>query len=160
MKMMNTKTLIKKAMELMTTTLPKMKMMTKKLTKMMMMIAMMTMTKTLTKMKMIVLWRRLRLSCFSTPMPPRNHCNNSIMLLVFMVILVNAMMIMVILVNAMMMMVMTMIVVMMRPMMVKMNPNHHFVCALWGDIRGRKISINFTLQLNINCNVHLSNIAS
>ena len=81
------------------------------------------------------------------------------MLLVFMVILVNAMMIMVILVNA-MMMVMTMIVVMMRPMMVKMNPNHHFVCALWGDIRGRKISINFTLQLNINCNVHLSNIAS
>ena len=80
--------------------------------------------------------------------------------LVFMVILVNAMMIMVILVNAMMMMVMTMIVVMMRPMMVKMNPNHHFVCALWGDIRGRKISINFTLQLNINCNVHLSNIAS
>ena len=30
MKMMNTKTLIKKAMELMTTTLPKMKMMTKK----------------------------------------------------------------------------------------------------------------------------------
>ena len=150
MKMMNTKTLIKKAMELMTKTLPKMKMVTKKLTKMMMVIAMMTMTKTLTKMKMIVLWRRLRLSCFSTPLPPRNHCNNSIMPLVFMVILVNAMM----------MMVMTMIVVMMRPMMVKMNPNHHFVCAPWGDIRGRKISINFTLQLNINCNVHLSNIAS
>ena len=80
--------------------------------------------------------------------------------LVFMVILVNAMMMMMKVVVTMMTMVMTVIVVMMRPMMVMMNLNHHFLCALWADIRGRKISINFTLQLNINCNVHLCNIAS
>ena len=83
------------------------------------------------------------------------------MLLVFMVILVNAMMMMMKVVVTMMMMVMMVIVVMMRPMIAMvMNPNHHFLCALWADIRGRKISINFTLQLNINCNVHLCNIAS
>ena len=67
--------------------------------------------------------------------------------LVFMVILVNAMMMMMKVVVTMMTMVMTVIVVMMRPMMVMMNPNHHFLCALWADIRGRKMAINFTLQL-------------
>ena len=83
------------------------------------------------------------------------------MLLVFMVILVNAIVMMMMkVVVTMMTMIMTVIVVMMSPMRVMMNPNHHFLCAPWADIRGRKISINFTLQLNINCNVHLCNIAS